>query len=173
MAPSALPETQRWPSGVKATEVTLPACPRAGWKRTSAWALSSQCRATLARPQLLAGELARATGGSLVEPGHAIRHANLDGWSQFLLSDLPGEYPGFAERLVAIVGAVDSDPASERLRSTLLSGTPEQLVLNPATDYGEAFTQGIPRAKVLSAGAIMRAVDGDSFSGTVQANVAI
>jgi len=52
---------------------------------SSAWALSSQCRATLARPRLLAGELARATGGSLVEPGHAIRHANLDGWSQRLV----------------------------------------------------------------------------------------
>ena len=52
-------------------------------------------------------------------------------------------------------------------------GTPEQLVLNPATDYVEEFTQGIPRAKVLSAGAIMRAVDGDSFAGTVRADIAI
>jgi glycine betaine/proline transport system ATP-binding protein len=52
-------------------------------------------------------------------------------------------------------------------------GTPEQLVLNPATDYVEEFTQGIPRAKVLSAGAIMRDVDGDSFAGTVRADVAI
>ena len=51
--------------------------------------------------------------------------------------------------------------------------TPEQLVLNPATDYVEEFTQGIPRAKVLSAGAIMRAVDGDHFAGTVRADVAI
>ena len=52
-------------------------------------------------------------------------------------------------------------------------GTPEQLVLNPATDYVEEFTQGIPRAKVLSAGAIMRDVDGDHFAGTVRADVAI
>ena len=52
-------------------------------------------------------------------------------------------------------------------------GTPEQLVLNPATDYVEEFTQGIPRAKVLSAGAIMRAVDGDSFAGMVRADIAI
>ena len=52
-------------------------------------------------------------------------------------------------------------------------GTPEQLVLNPATDYVEEFTQGIPRAKVLSAGAIMRDVDGDHFVGTVRADVAI
>ncbi len=52
-------------------------------------------------------------------------------------------------------------------------GTPEQLVLHPATDYVEEFTQGIPRAKVLSAGALMRDVDGDEFAGTVQASVSI
>ncbi len=34
-------------------------------------------------------------------------------------------------------------------------GTPEQLVLSPATDYVAEFTRDIPRAKVLSAGAIM------------------
>ena len=52
-------------------------------------------------------------------------------------------------------------------------GTPEQLVLHPATDYVEEFTQGIPRAKVLSAGALMRDVDGDNFAGTVHASVSI
>jgi glycine betaine/proline transport system ATP-binding protein len=52
-------------------------------------------------------------------------------------------------------------------------GTPEELVLNPATDYVEEFTQGIPRAKVLTAGALMRAVESDSFAGTVQANLPI
>ncbi len=52
-------------------------------------------------------------------------------------------------------------------------GTPEQLVLNPATDYVEEFTQGIPRAKVLSAGSLMRGVDGDSFAGVVEASSAI
>ncbi|MCP4979839.1 MAG: ATP-binding cassette domain-containing protein, partial [Gammaproteobacteria bacterium] len=52
-------------------------------------------------------------------------------------------------------------------------GTPEQLVLNPATDYVEEFTQGIPRAKVLSAEALMRDVDDDEFSGVVQAGAAI
>ena len=52
-------------------------------------------------------------------------------------------------------------------------GTPEQLVLHPATDYVEEFTQGIPRAKVLSAGALMREVDDDRFAGTVLASVAI
>jgi glycine betaine/proline transport system ATP-binding protein len=56
-------------------------------------------------------------------------------------------------------------------------GTPEQLVLNPATDYVEEFTQGIPRAKVLSAQALMREVsagtDADKYAGTVQAASAI
>ena len=52
-------------------------------------------------------------------------------------------------------------------------GTPEQLVLNPATDYVEEFTQGIPRAKVLSAQALMREVGDDEFSGVVEAVVAI
>jgi glycine betaine/proline transport system ATP-binding protein len=48
-------------------------------------------------------------------------------------------------------------------------GTPEQLVLNPATDYVEEFTRGIPRAKVLSAESLMRDVDSDTFAGIVQA----
>ena len=52
-------------------------------------------------------------------------------------------------------------------------GTPEQLVLNPATDYVEEFTQGIPRAKVLSAQALMHEVDTDDFAGIVQAASAI
>jgi len=52
-------------------------------------------------------------------------------------------------------------------------GTPEQLVLNPATDYVEEFTQGIPRAKVLSAQALMRDTDAEDFFGTVQAANAI
>jgi glycine betaine/proline transport system ATP-binding protein len=48
-------------------------------------------------------------------------------------------------------------------------GTPEQLVLNPATDYVEEFIQGIPRAKVLSAQALMRDAGTDEYAGTVQA----
>ncbi len=52
-------------------------------------------------------------------------------------------------------------------------GTPEQLVLNPATDYVEEFTQGIHRAKVLSASSLMHEVDTDSFSGVVEASAAI
>ena len=37
-------------------------------------------------------------------------------------------------------------------------GRPEDLVLNPATDYVREFTQAIPRAKVLTAGALMTPV---------------
>ena len=52
-------------------------------------------------------------------------------------------------------------------------GTPEQLVLNPATDYVEEFTQGIPRAKVLSAQALMVEVGDYDFVGQVPAAAAI
>jgi glycine betaine/proline transport system ATP-binding protein len=52
-------------------------------------------------------------------------------------------------------------------------GTPEQLVLNPATDYVEEFTQGIPRAKVLSAQALMVDVGDGDFAGQVPAEAAI
>ena len=41
-------------------------------------------------------------------------------------------------------------------------GTPEDLVLNPASDYVSEFTRDIPRAKVLSARAIMRPLEGGS-----------
>jgi glycine betaine/proline transport system ATP-binding protein len=57
--------------------------------------------------------------------------------------------------------------------SIIQIGTPEELVLNPATAYVEEFTQGIPRAKVLSAGALMREVDGDEFAGTLAAHASI
>jgi glycine betaine/proline transport system ATP-binding protein len=39
-------------------------------------------------------------------------------------------------------------------------GTPEELVLEPASDYVAEFTRDIPRAKVLSARAIMRPLEG-------------
>jgi glycine betaine/proline transport system ATP-binding protein len=52
-------------------------------------------------------------------------------------------------------------------------GTPEQLVLNPATDYVEEFTQGIPRAKVLSAQALMDEAGNREFAGDVPAHAAI
>jgi glycine betaine/proline transport system ATP-binding protein len=39
-------------------------------------------------------------------------------------------------------------------------GTPEDLVINPATDYVAEFTRDVPRAKVLTAAAVMTALDG-------------
>jgi glycine betaine/proline transport system ATP-binding protein len=52
-------------------------------------------------------------------------------------------------------------------------GTPEALVLHPATDYVEEFTQGIPRAKVLSVQALMVEVSGQDFAGELPARAAI
>ena len=53
-------------------------------------------------------------------------------------------------------------------------GTPEALVTNPATDYVAEFTHEIPRAKVLSARAIMTTADGDAeFAGRVAAETKI
>jgi len=52
-------------------------------------------------------------------------------------------------------------------------GTPEQLVLNPATDYVEEFTQGIPRAKVLSARSLMTDAGASEFAGELAAEAAI
>ena len=49
-------------------------------------------------------------------------------------------------------------------------GTPEDLVTNPATDYVAEFTREIPRAKVLSARAVMAPADPDAdFAGSVAA----
>ena len=52
-------------------------------------------------------------------------------------------------------------------------GTPEQLVLNPATHYVEEFTRGIPRAKVLSARALMSDAGDQDFAGDLPATEAI
>ncbi|WP_417453464.1 quaternary amine ABC transporter ATP-binding protein [Kiloniella sp.] len=47
-------------------------------------------------------------------------------------------------------------------------GTPEDLVMNPATDYVAEFTQHIPRAKVLTAGLLKESYDSSiKTSGTV------
>jgi glycine betaine/proline transport system ATP-binding protein len=35
------------------------------------------------------------------------------------------------------------------------AGTPEEIVLNPATDYVREFTRAVPRAKVVKAGRVM------------------
>ena len=53
-------------------------------------------------------------------------------------------------------------------------GTPEQLVLDPATDYVAEFTKEIPRAKVLSAQAVMLPLtDGEPPAGYVAWNTKV
>jgi glycine betaine/proline transport system ATP-binding protein len=46
-------------------------------------------------------------------------------------------------------------------------GTPEDLVLNPATDYVAEFTGDVDRAKVVSVGRVMRPPSGASVAGEV------
>jgi glycine betaine/proline transport system ATP-binding protein len=46
-------------------------------------------------------------------------------------------------------------------------GTPEDLVINPATDYVAEFTREVPRAKVLTAGSVMTAFDGSAVPGAI------
>lgn len=48
-------------------------------------------------------------------------------------------------------------------------GTPEDLVLNPATDYVAEFTGDVDRAKVVSAGRLMRPLSGTPLAGEVNA----
>ena len=53
-------------------------------------------------------------------------------------------------------------------------GTAEELVLHPATDYVRAFTQEAPRAKILTARAVMAAAPpGADFAGRVDARARI
>lgn len=52
-------------------------------------------------------------------------------------------------------------------------GSPEELVLSPATDYVREFTRGIPRAKVLSARSVMTAKTRGSYSDTTAADALI
>jgi len=52
-------------------------------------------------------------------------------------------------------------------------GSPEDLVLDPATDYVAEFTRGIPRAKVLSARAVMTPAAAGPFAGRVSAETKI
>ncbi len=49
------------------------------------------------------------------------------------------------------------------------TGTPEELVIDPATDYVAEFTRHIPRAKVLSAGSVMTPLGAtNGFAGEVR-----
>ena len=45
-------------------------------------------------------------------------------------------------------------------------GTPEDIVANPADKYVADFTEDVPRYKVLSAGKVMRPLNGSSDHGT-------
>ncbi|MBG6142583.1 glycine betaine/proline transport system ATP-binding protein [Labrenzia sp. EL_142] len=45
--------------------------------------------------------------------------------------------------------------------------TPEDLVLQPATEYVAEFTRHVSRAKVIRAASVMEPVNGDSFAGEV------
>ncbi|WP_281967330.1 quaternary amine ABC transporter ATP-binding protein [Roseovarius nanhaiticus] len=49
------------------------------------------------------------------------------------------------------------------------TATPEELVLNPATDYVAEFTKHIPRGKVLSLGAVMAPLGPGPFAGDLGA----
>jgi glycine betaine/proline transport system ATP-binding protein len=54
------------------------------------------------------------------------------------------------------------------------TGTPEELVLRPADAYVAAFTHDAPRAKILSARAVMRPTDGvTAFAGEVAADTRV
>ncbi|MFC3209260.1 quaternary amine ABC transporter ATP-binding protein [Aquamicrobium soli] len=44
------------------------------------------------------------------------------------------------------------------------AGTPEDIVLNPATDYVTEFTRNVSKAKVIRVASVMRPVDGDASS---------
>ena len=50
-------------------------------------------------------------------------------------------------------------------------GTPEELVLRPETEYVSEFTRGIPRAKVLSALAVMETQKDEGFAGSVEVSI--
>lgn len=45
--------------------------------------------------------------------------------------------------------------------------TPEELVLNPATEYVAEFTRHVSRSKVVTAGSICTPLEGDSFAGDI------
>ncbi|MBX3581945.1 MAG: betaine/proline/choline family ABC transporter ATP-binding protein [Rhizobiaceae bacterium] len=52
-------------------------------------------------------------------------------------------------------------------------GTPEELVLTPATDYVAEFTRDVQRAKVISARSIMRPLGRSQHAGTVSADARV
>ncbi len=53
-------------------------------------------------------------------------------------------------------------------------GTPEEVVIRPATDYVAEFTRDVPRAKVLSLAAVMGPIDGAAeFAGELPASAKV
>ncbi|HVZ01350.1 MAG TPA: betaine/proline/choline family ABC transporter ATP-binding protein [Dongiaceae bacterium] len=52
-------------------------------------------------------------------------------------------------------------------------GTPEELVMRPATDYVAAFTRNVQRAKVVTARSVMTAANGAALAGQVAAGAKI
>jgi glycine betaine/proline transport system ATP-binding protein len=52
-------------------------------------------------------------------------------------------------------------------------GTPEELVVHPATDYVAEFTRDVQRAKVVSARRLMRATAGREYGGSVRPDARI
>lgn len=52
-------------------------------------------------------------------------------------------------------------------------GTPAELITHPATDYVKEFTTDIPKAKVLTAGDVMHAADGQTPRGAVEATATV
>ncbi len=63
--------------------------------------------------------------------------------------------------------AVMKDGAIEQV------ATPEELVLNPATDYVAEFTRHVSRAKVIRAASIMETLSGDNHGGEVRHDAVI
>ncbi len=53
------------------------------------------------------------------------------------------------------------------------TASPEELVLDPATDYVAEFTKHIPRAKVVRLATIARPLTGDSFAGDLAGNLRV
>jgi glycine betaine/proline transport system ATP-binding protein len=52
-------------------------------------------------------------------------------------------------------------------------GNAAELITDPATDYVKEFTKDIPKAKVLTAGDVMHAADGELPRGAVNANATV
>ncbi len=53
------------------------------------------------------------------------------------------------------------------------AGTPEDIVLHPATDYVRAFTAAVPRAKVVRVGSVMGPADGPAAATNVAARASV